>query len=140
MADVDLSALQDAVGQLIAAAAGASPSIGLDTVTAVMAARDREADYPYIVFGPEEVFDQATECGDAVRVFLPLDVWTKEQGRTRCKAICDGLRGLFNGNLFAVPDHAVSLCWHRRTLIFDDPELGVRHGRVEFDIDIASAA
>lgn len=135
--DVDLVVLQDALCGVISGAIAASPAIGLESVTAVMAARDRDAAYDYIVLGAEEYTDRSTDCGDAGRLFVPLDVWTEEQGRTRCKTICGALKALLDDNLFAVPGHEVTACWHRRTRIFDDPKPGVRHGVVEFDIEVS---
>ena len=133
---VDLSALQDAAGALLAAAIDASPATALADVTAVLGATDPDADYPYLMVGEDIATDASTQCVDGSSVVMSIHNWTKEAGFTQSKKIDAAVNDLFDDNKFAVPGHLIISCFYRTSRFIRDPARGIRHGITEFDVDI----
>ena len=125
---VDTSALQDAVGQLLAD--------NLPDVKAVLGATDPEADYPYQTIGEHDGTDASTQCVDGASIVFPIHTYTKENGFSQVKAIDAAVIDLLDDNQFTVPGHRIVSCFYRGSRFMRDPQRGIRHGITEFDIEI----
>lgn len=133
---VDFQALTDAVGAVITAGAGASPSTELANLTAVFDATEDPQEFPYLVIGEHDALDASTQCVDGLSVNFPIHIFTREKGFSQCKAIEKALVDLFDNNEFSVSGHKVISCFHNRSRFIRDPDRNVRHGIVELSIDI----
>lgn len=123
---IDALALQDAIGTLIA------DNIG--EIEGVIAAPDNSVAYPYVTLGEDEEADASTQCVAGSDIFFPIHVWTKEKGWTQNKRICCDIRSLLNEAEIVVSGHVVKSIYFRRARRIPDPELGIRHGVMEFDV------
>ena len=135
---VDLSAVDDGLGNAIAAAAGGSPATALAALTRVMAATDRDpsTDYPYLTIGAYDVQENGTGCADAVTAIIPIHIWTREAGFKQCKQINAALFALLDDAPFAVAGHRITGCFYRGSRFMRDPQRGIRHGIAEFIVHV----
>lgn len=132
---IDLSALQNAVGTLLAADADLTTLLG-DRVGRIQGAASPTVDLPYVSIGESDVFDTSVQNLSAKRVRFRAKIWTNERGFDLNKKIEARIVTVLDENEFAVAGHRIVSCFHERSDFMRDPEDGVRQGVVDFDIEI----
>ncbi len=132
---INLADLQDAVALTLAKDADLTTEIG-DRNGNIQGAASPEVALPYISIGEVDVTDESVQCLTAKRVRLQIHIWTDERGFHKNKRCEAAIVAALDDNAFAVTDHRVVSCFHERSDFMRDPEAGVRHGVVEFDVTI----
>ncbi|MEL7111162.1 MAG: DUF3168 domain-containing protein [Pseudomonadota bacterium] len=135
---IDLSALQDAIGILLAEDSELTTLLG-NKNGRIQGAGSAEVDFPYVSIGESDVTDTSVQGLAAKRVRFQCHTWTNERGFHSNKKIDARIVAILDGNAFDVTDHRVVSCFHERSEFMRDPEDGIRHGISEFDIEIEAA-
>lgn len=132
---IDLSALQNAVGNMLADDAALTTLLG-DRNGRIQGAASPTVDLPYVSIGESDSIDQSVQSLSAKRVRFQAHIWTNERGFDLNKKIEARIVELLDENEFTVAGHRIVSCFHARSDFMRDPEDGVRHGVSDFDIDI----
>lgn len=132
---IDLSKLQDAVGELLASDASVTALLG-DRPGRIQGATRSDVSLPFISIGDSDSLDQGVQGLAAQRVRFNCHIFTAEDGFDLSKQIEGAVVAAMDDNAFAVAEHRVVSCFHEESRFFRDPMEGVRHAVVEFDIQI----
>lgn len=135
---IDIGAVQDAIGGILASD-GTLEAILDNNPSRIIGGVYGVATFPYIAIGQSDVVDDSVQFLSAKRIRFKASIYTNEAGFEQCKDAEARVVELLDGNNFDVPDHRITGCFHATTRFMLDPEDGVRHGAVEFDIDVEPA-
>ncbi len=124
---VDTAALTTAIGQRLE---------GVDSLVRIYNATDAKALYPCATIGEADEYDSSTECLDGSRVWFPVHVWTQESGTRRCQQVGRDVRARLDNHDLSVPGHRVICLFFERARYMRDPDPGLAHGVIEFEIEI----
>lgn len=132
---IDLSELQNSVGQLLGGDAELTTLLGSRNGR-IQGAASPKVDLPYVSIGESDIGDTSVQGLAAKRVRFMCHVWTNERGFTQNKQIEAAIVAALDDNVWVVPNLRVVSCFHERSDFMRDPMEGVRHGVVEFDIEV----
>ena len=134
---INLSSVQDAFGLIMEADAALTAALGSHNGR-ILGGTDPTATFPYLTIGEDESRDVSVQSLTAKALRLTVHIWTKEGGFAQCKTIEGALIAALDsedGHAMPAGVHCPS-CFHERTRFMRDPKNGIRHGVVEFYVDI----
>lgn len=139
-AAIDLSNLQDAIGNLLANDAGVTAILGSHDGR-IQGATDPDVPLPYITLGESDSRDASVQFLASKFVRFPVHIWTEERGFAQNKRIEAAVVSLLDDEdpQWSVTGVRVVSSFHERSSFYRDLEDGVRHGIVEFDITVEPA-
>lgn len=132
---IDLSELQNSVGQLLGGDADLTALLGARNGR-IQGAASPKVELPYVSIGESDIGDTSVQGLAAKRVRFMCHVWTNERGFTQNKQIEAAIVAALDDTVWNVPNLRVVSCFHERSDFMRDPMEGVRHGVVEFDIEV----
>lgn len=88
--------------------------------------------FPYISYGPDQVFSDDVDCITAYEISVQIDIWSRAVGQPEMKRIAGAVRASLHDAEFNLDDHALVLIEHRTTRYLDDPDGLSHHGVLEF--------
>lgn len=140
------TALQDGLGEWLAAHAGVRAAFGTNPVR-VLTAADERAVMPYLQTGEDDFLPADTQGQPARIATSRVHVWTREPGFTLCKQIGGGVLaalsvtgpdGANNGLTAAGYELVYGVNVLERYM--RDPAANVRHGVLDFELRFVPAA
>ncbi len=133
--NIDQSQLQTAIGQFLAADASLSALLG-DASGRIQGHPNSDIPLPYISIGDDWSRDASVQGLSARKVRVSVHAWTKEKGFALNKEIESHVVGLLDEADIAVPGHRVVSCFHFRTRFIRGKDIDVKHGNIEFEVDL----
>ena len=133
--NIDQSKLQTAVGTMMANDAGLTSLLG-DRVGRIQGATSSDTAFPYVSLGDDFVIDASVQGLAARTVRMKIHVWTQELGFTLNKKIESHIVALFDDEPISVIGHRVVSCFHYRSQFSRGLMQGVRHGEIEFEVEL----
>lgn len=86
---------------------------------------------PYISFGSFQVLDDWAACIDGAKVYVTLDIWSRDQRTIEAKRICAHVAQALNwAELDLGPEHRLIEITHDSTRVFTDADGVTTHGVV----------
>lgn len=125
MSDPSL-ALQEAIGQALAAALAGPPVSGR-----IFDRAPPGATFPYVTLGAVQALNDEADCVDGMESFTDIHVWSEEVGYDQTKRIADLIRSTLHHADLTLTDHALVEMTHRQTRYMRDPDGLTSHAVVE---------
>lgn len=134
---INLSIIQDAIGQLLASDASVTAALGTHDGR-ILGGPDPLATFPYLTIGEDETRDASVQFLTGKTFRFPVHIWTQEAGFAQCKEIeAAVVAALDDEDGFSLPSGLRCVCsFHEGSRFMRDPRNGIKHGVAEFTAEI----
>lgn len=105
---------------------------GVGTDDRVYDSIPKNADFPYVVVGDDQVIGDDTDCGDGSEVICRIHGWSRAVGYPEVKAIAANIRQRVMSTNFALTGFTVDVVEFLQTQFLKDPDGLTRHSVTEF--------